>query len=123
MKRLLLALGIGAVVFGGVFGLAASFGVNTDSLGGGSTAVAACQTTPVQVSYAPNGADMDVTVDDFDLTSTPNCDGSEFVVRLTGTNSLDSSSSAQIVNAVSETVTVPNAAATDVTNVQLTVVG
>lgn len=53
MKRIVMAVAIGAVVFGGIFGLAANLGVSSDTLGAGTSAVAACQTAPVSVSYTP----------------------------------------------------------------------
>lgn len=51
MKRLLLALAIASVVFGGVYGLAESLGVSTQSLGAGNASVAACQTGTLTASY------------------------------------------------------------------------
>lgn len=52
MKRILIALLVAGAVFGAVFGLAASLTVNTDTLGAGSSTVAACQATPLTVTYA-----------------------------------------------------------------------
>ncbi len=52
MKRILIALLVAGAVFGAVFGLAASLTVNTDTLGAGSATVAACQATPLTVTYA-----------------------------------------------------------------------
>jgi len=52
MKRLLLALTIAGLIFGGVYGLAASLSVNTQTLGAGNTAVAACQAGTLTASYA-----------------------------------------------------------------------
>jgi hypothetical protein len=49
---LLIALVVAGAVFGAVYGLAASLNVSTDTLGAGSSAVAACQTTPLTMSYA-----------------------------------------------------------------------
>ena len=51
-KRLAIALGIGTIVFGGVYGFAASLGVSSQSLGSGNAAVASCQTTALTPSYA-----------------------------------------------------------------------
>jgi hypothetical protein len=42
-KRLPLALGLAVVIFGGVYGLAASLNVSSGTLGAGNTSVAACQ--------------------------------------------------------------------------------
>jgi len=52
MKRLFLALGVAGLVFGGVYGLAASLNVSTQTLGSGNSAVAACQAGALTVSYA-----------------------------------------------------------------------
>jgi len=52
MKRLLLALSLAALIFSGVYGLAASLGVSTQTLGAGNTAVAACQSGTLTASYA-----------------------------------------------------------------------
>jgi hypothetical protein len=53
MKRILMALGVAGVVFGGVFGLAASLNVSSATLGSGTAAVAACQSGTVNVTYTP----------------------------------------------------------------------
>ena len=53
MKRTLLALVAGVVVFGSVLGLAASLNLTTDTLGAANTTVAACQATPLNTSYTP----------------------------------------------------------------------
>ena len=52
MKRLVLALALAGVMFGGVYGLAASLNVSTQSLGAGNSAVAACQSGTLTTSYA-----------------------------------------------------------------------
>jgi hypothetical protein len=51
-KKLVVALAGGATVFGGVYGLAASLGLTSDSLGAGQSVVAACQATPLNATYA-----------------------------------------------------------------------
>ena len=51
MKRSLLALLAGVVVFGAVLGLAASLNLTTDTLGAGNAVVASCQATPLNTSY------------------------------------------------------------------------
>jgi hypothetical protein len=53
MKRTVVALVAGLLVFGGVYGFAASLGVGSDTLGAGSSAVAACQAGTLNVSYNP----------------------------------------------------------------------
>jgi hypothetical protein len=52
MKRLLLALAVATVVFGGVYGLASSLNVSSQSLGSGTSAVAACQAGALTVTHA-----------------------------------------------------------------------
>jgi len=52
MKRALTALLVGAVVFATVYGFAASLSVSSSSLGAGTTAVAACQSTALTATYA-----------------------------------------------------------------------
>ena len=51
MKRSLLALLAGVVVFGAVLGLAASLNLTTDTLGAGNAVVAACQVPALNTSY------------------------------------------------------------------------
>lgn len=43
----------GVTVFGGSYGLAASLGLTTDSLGAAEAVVAACQSGTMNVTYAP----------------------------------------------------------------------
>jgi hypothetical protein len=43
MKRVVITLAIGVAVFASVYGFAASLGVSSETLGAGSTAVAACR--------------------------------------------------------------------------------
>jgi hypothetical protein len=52
MKRLLLGLLLGLVVFGSTYGMAASLGVGTKTLGAGNSSVAACQGATLTASYA-----------------------------------------------------------------------
>jgi hypothetical protein len=54
MKLITKALISGAaatVVFGGTYGLAASLGLTSDTLGAGTAVVAACQATPLNATY------------------------------------------------------------------------
>jgi len=51
MKRAILAITIAAVVGTGIYGLAASLGVSSDTLGSGSAVVAACQSATINVAY------------------------------------------------------------------------
>jgi len=52
MRRAIVALLVGAAVFGGIYGLAASLNVSAKSLGAGNTSVAACQAGTLTASYA-----------------------------------------------------------------------
>ena len=52
MKRALIAILAGAMVFGTIYGFAANLSVNSQSLGAGTSAVAACQSTALTASYA-----------------------------------------------------------------------
>jgi hypothetical protein len=54
------------VVFGGVFGLAASLNVSSDTLGAGTTVVAACQTGTLTASYATG---YDATASGYKVTA------------------------------------------------------
>lgn len=90
MKRTLIALLIGAVVFFGVYALAASLGLTADTLGAGSTAVAACQSGTINVSYtatysatAPGYQATTVTLNNLDETS-GHCGGATAKVTLSG---------------------------------------
>jgi len=51
MKRAILAISIAAIVGTGMYGLAASLGVSSDTLGAGSAVVAACQSATINVGY------------------------------------------------------------------------
>jgi hypothetical protein len=51
-KRIAVAIASGTVIFGGVYGFAASLGVSTQSLGSGNSAVASCQSTTLTPAYA-----------------------------------------------------------------------
>ena len=126
MKRLLIALGIGASVFGGIFGLAAGLDVNSDTLGAGSAVVAACQpdTSDVSVSYTPtfaSGSYKSTTVAIGGLDA--GCQNKSMKVTLTGsagslgewTGSTDADDSTN--------VSFPTVAAEAVTGVHVTIYG
>jgi len=51
MKRLIVAVVAGLVTFGGIYGLAASLNLTTDSLGADTEVVAACQATAMVATY------------------------------------------------------------------------
>jgi len=91
MKRAIMAVAIAAIVGTGVYGLAASLGVTSDTLGAGSATVAACQSTAVNVKYvasysasAPVGYQATtVTLNGVD-ESVGKCDSKSYKVTLTG---------------------------------------
>jgi hypothetical protein len=90
MKRLLVAVLIGTVVFGAVYGFAASLSVGSASLGAGTSAVAACQSGTLTASYAvtydssiPAYKVGVVTVNGLD-TSIGHCGSKAYKVTLTG---------------------------------------
>ena len=51
MKRVLAAIIVALITFGGVYGLAASLNLTSDSLGAGTVAVAACQAGALNATY------------------------------------------------------------------------
>jgi hypothetical protein len=51
MKRVLAALFAGLITFGGIYGLAASLNLTSDSLGAGNATVAACQAEALNATY------------------------------------------------------------------------
>jgi len=87
VKRMLVALLIGGIVFATLYGFAASLGVNSNSLGAGSTSVAACQATPLTASYATS---YDSTVPGYKVGIVTvsglaaGCNSKPFKVTLTG---------------------------------------
>ena len=88
MKKYLLPLGAGVVVFGVATAFAASLGVSSTSLGAGNTVVATC-TDHVKVSYATSGGVVsDVTVKTYDASNvlSTTCDTKSGEVTLTDVN-------------------------------------
>jgi hypothetical protein len=51
MKRVLAALFAGLITFGGIYGLAASLNLTSDTLGAGNATVAACQAGALNATY------------------------------------------------------------------------
>ena len=51
-KRIAVAIASGTVIFGGVYGFAASMGVSSGTIGAGNSAVASCQSTTLTPAYA-----------------------------------------------------------------------
>ena len=96
MKRLVVALLVAAGVFAATYGLAASLGVSSKTLGAGTSSVAACQSGTLTASCAtlydstiPGYKVGVVTVNGLDTTSPTNCASKSF--RITLTNSGNSS--------------------------------
>ena len=56
MNRVLAAILVGLLTFGGVYGLAASLNLTTDSLGAAQTTVAACQAGALNATYTTSYA-------------------------------------------------------------------
>ena len=56
MNRVLAAILVGVLTFGGVFGLAASLNLTSDSLGAAQTSVAACQAGALTATYTTSYA-------------------------------------------------------------------
>jgi hypothetical protein len=90
VKRFLIAIFVGTLVFGTVYGFAASLGVSSSSLGAGTSSVAACQSGALTASYAvaydssiPAYKVGVVTVSGLD-TSAGHCATKSYKVTLTG---------------------------------------
>jgi uncharacterized membrane protein (UPF0136 family) len=93
MRRAAVAVLVGGVVFGAVYGLAASLGVSSKSLGAGNASVSACQSGTLTASYAvsydsslPGYKVGVVTVSGLDTTSPTNCASKAFRVTLTNSS-------------------------------------
>ena len=111
MKRALTAAAIGLLVFAGVYGFAAALPVTSDSLGAGSSAVAACQAGAVNVTYTPSYVSATagyeattVTVTGLNETAA-NCGGKAIRATLTGPGASNASLGEQ-------TATLPTGAGT-----------
>jgi len=92
MKRAVVAVVVGGTVFATVFGLAASLGVTSKSLGAGNAPVAACQSGTLTTGYStaydstlPGYKVGVVTVTGLDTTSATNCASKAFKLTLTST--------------------------------------
>lgn len=134
IKRTLVALVVGAAIFGGIFALAASLGVTSDTFGAGNTSVVACQSETLNVSYAPsyNSASpvgyraTTVTVGNLD-TSASACGAKAIRVTLTGPGSSNASLGEQTgttpSSGTSMSFSFPGVSASDVTGVHVTIAG
>jgi hypothetical protein len=111
MKRTITAIFAGVLVFATVYGFAASLSVTSDSLGAGTSAVAACQSTAVNATYGPTYQSglpgyeaTTVTINGLDETA-PKCGGKAIRVTLTGPGASNASLGEQ-------TATLPTGAVT-----------
>ena len=109
MKRAMIALASAILVFATVYGFAASLTVTSASLGAGTSAVAACQATALNVTYTPSYSSSipgyestTVTVNGLDETA-PKCGGK--AIRVTLANGANTSLGEQ-------TATLPTGVAT-----------
>jgi len=91
MKRVLIAVLVATTVAVGVYAAAASLTVNSDTIGAGNSAVAACQSSALSVSYAtsysatlPGYRIGTVTVNGLDTASATNCASKAYRITLTG---------------------------------------
>ena len=123
MKKYLLPLGAGVVVFGVATAFAASLGVSTTSLGAGNATVAACKDAAA-VTYTPTGANVGTATVTFSGTGA-GCNGLTAQVTLSGTGSLATTpaSGTATVSAGVANVDFSNVSAHDVTNVAVVVTG
>jgi hypothetical protein len=93
MRRIIVALLVGATVSAGVYAAAASLTVASNTLGAGNTAVAACQSGTLTAQYATSYASAlpgykvgVLTVAGLDtVTVGTNCASKAFKITLTGT--------------------------------------
>lgn len=93
MKRILGAIVAGAIVFAGVYALAAGLNVSTTNLGAGSaTITAACTADTLQVEYSGftySAGEQVGSVSVVDTATTPNpgtCNGLQYRLDLTGSS-------------------------------------
>jgi hypothetical protein len=87
VKKFLLPLGAGVVVFGAATAFAATLTVNTNSLGAGNATVDSCNSSAT-VTYdtaATSGGSYQVTT--APVTTAATCNGKSFKVTLLGDNS------------------------------------
>jgi hypothetical protein len=128
VKKYLLPLGAGVVVFGVVTAFAASLGVTSSSLGAGNATVASCNDNAA-VSYTTTGSKVAtavVTISGSQATGA--CDGKTAQVTITGTGTgLPASATAAVGSTTTNIATVnlasANADAHDVTGVSVVITG
>jgi len=133
MKRAILAITIAAVVGTGIYGLAASLGVSSDTLGAGSAVVAACQSATINVAY-----DSSYTTSGYQTTTVhlqhvdetaAKCGGKTYKVRLadSSNNALGAEGSGSVTASLNtnatEDVTFTGVSAASVAKVNVVFVG
>ena len=123
MKKYLLPLGAGVVVFGVATAFAASLSVNSTSLGAGNATVASCNSNAA-VTYAPTGANVGTATVTFSGTGA-GCDTMTAKVTLTGTGALATTpaSGTGVVSGGVATVDFSNVSAALVTGVAVVITG
>lgn len=124
MKKYLLPVGAGVVVFGVVTAFAASLAVNSSSLGSGNATVTACQ-SDAAVTYTTTGANVHEAVVTFSGGNAGDCDGMAAQVTLTGAGGVLPQSASANVSSDVATIDFTSASvpAHDVTGVSVTITG
>jgi hypothetical protein len=134
MKRVLITLAIGGGVFAAVYGFAASIGVGSETLGAGTSSVAACQAAALAVSYTPTynaGVPVGyrattVTIGNLD-TSVGACGNKAIRVTLTGPGASNASLAEQTgttpTSGSTQTFNFSGISASDVTGVHVVITG
>ena len=134
MKRGLVALLMGGVIFAGIYGLAASLGVSSGTLGAGNSTVAACQTGTVAVSYSASYSATatagyratTVTLGNLDTLTTA-CGNKAVSVTLTGPGASNAAlatvTDTTPTTGTSMNITVSGVSASDVTGVHVLIAG
>ena len=129
MKRILLAIVAGTIAFSGVYGLAASLNLTTDSLGAATPTVAACQSATMNATYTsaysattPGYATGTVTITG--LAST--CYGKDYRITLSGAAGASLGEATGTTPGTGSTVVAtfsPAPAATSVTGISVVISG
>jgi hypothetical protein len=128
MKKAVIAIVLGASVFTAIYGLAASLGVSSGTLGAGNTTVAACQSGTLSVSYSPSFSSgsykaTTVTIGSID-TATTACGDKSIKVSLTGSaGQLAEQTGTTPTSGTSMNLTFSSVEAADVTGVHVVIVG
>lgn len=130
MKRFVIGSGIVGLAFAATFGLAASLNVSSGTLGAGTSAVAACQSGTIDVTYAPQYSASipgyeatTVTLNGLDTTASA-CGGKAYKLTLTnGSTSLGEYTGTVPSSGTTATMTASGVSASSVTGVHLTIYG